>query len=60
MTQTAAERKAKERQRKKEKGFVSKTLWLDQDTIRAISEYKAKFGCTDDEAVNSLIIKALD
>ena len=55
MATTAAERKAAERQRKKQQGLVSKTLWLDQATMRAINEYKTVHNCTDDEAVKQLI-----
>lgn len=59
MASTAAERKAKERQLKKEQGMVLKQVWLLPETIKIIEAYKYKFNGTDEEAINELIKKTL-
>lgn len=59
MAQTAAERKAKERQLKKEQGMVLKQIWLLPETIKIIEKYKDKFDATDEDAINELIKKTL-
>lgn len=58
MAQTAAERKAKERQIKKEQGMVLKQVWLLPEIIQIIEKYKNKFDATDEDAINELIKKA--
>lgn len=56
MAATAAERKAKERQLKKEQGMALKQIWLSADTIKLISQYKSDHKLkSDDEAINALI-----
>ncbi len=60
MASTAAERKAKERQLKKEQGMVLKQVWLLPETIKIIEAYKYKFNGTDEEAINELIKKTLN
>ncbi|MCK4111587.1 hypothetical protein HCY65_11030 [Acinetobacter radioresistens] len=59
MAQTAAERKAKERQLKKEQGMTLKQVWLLPETIKIIEEYKSKFDATDEDAINELIKESL-
>lgn len=59
MASTAAERKAKERQQKKDQGMVLKQVWLLPETIKIIEKYKDKFDATDEGAINELIKKAL-
>jgi len=59
MASTAAERKAKERQIKKDQGMVLKQVWLLPETIQIIEKYKNKFDATDEDAINELIKKAL-
>lgn len=59
MASTAAERKAKERQQKKDQGMVLKQVWLLPETIKIIEKYKDKFDATDEDAINELIKKAL-
>lgn len=58
MASTAAERKAKERQIKKEQGMVLKQVWLLPEIIQIIEKYKNKFDATDEDAINELIKKA--
>lgn len=56
MAQTAAERKAKQRQDMLEKGFVRKDIWLSKENIEAIERYKTKHDLkSNDEAINQLI-----
>ena len=59
MAQNAAERKAKERQLKKEQGMTLKQVWLLPGTIKIIEEYKSKFDATDEDAINELIKESL-
>ena len=59
MASTAAERKAKERQLKKEQGMVLKQVWLLPETIKIIEAYKDKFDGTDEDAINELIKQTL-
>ena len=59
MASTAAERKAKERHLKKEQGMTLKQIWLLPSTIEIIEKYKIDNSCTDEEAINKLINKAL-
>ena len=58
MASTAAERKAKERQIKKDQGMVLKQVWLYPETIQIIEKYKNKFDATDEDAINELIKEA--
>lgn len=60
MASTAAERKAKERQIKKEQGMVLKQVWLRPEIIKIIEEYKENFNATDEDAINELIYKTLN
>ena len=60
MASTAAERKAQERQRKKEQGMVLKQIWLRPETVRIIEEYKERksdkdYKVSDEDAINELI-----
>lgn len=57
MAQTAAERKAKERELKKDQGMKLKQIWLDQETLQIIENYKQSHGCTDEQAIRELIKK---
>ena len=57
---TAAERKAKERQLKKEQGMILKQVWLLPETIKIIEKFKETYDCTDEEAINELIKKTLN
>lgn len=65
MASTAAERKAQERQRKKEQGMVLKQIWLLPETIQIIDKYKKinsnnDYKVSDEDAINELIKKALN
>jgi hypothetical protein len=65
MATTAAERKAQERQRKKEQGMVLKQIWLLPKTVSIIEEYKERNSdkdckVSDEDAINELIKKALN
>ena len=55
MASTAAERKAKERQLKKEQGLVLKSIWFKPEVMRIIEDFKEKHNCTDEDAINELI-----
>jgi NTP pyrophosphatase (non-canonical NTP hydrolase) len=60
MAQTAAERKAKQRQEMLEKGFVRKDLWLSKESLETIEKYKKEHDLkSNDEALNQLL-KALN
>ena len=60
MAQTAAERKAKQRQDMLEKGFVRKDLWLSKESLDLIEKYKIENNLkSNDEAINQLL-KALN
>ena len=59
MAQTAAERKAKQRQDMLEKGFVRKDLWLSKESLEIVDKFKADNELKSiDDAVNELL-KAL-
>lgn len=59
MAQTAAERKAKQRQEMLEKGFVRKDIWLSKESLDLIEKYKIENNLkSSDDAVNELL-KAL-
>ncbi len=60
MASTAAERKAKERQIKKEQGMVLKQVWLRPEIVKIIEKYKEDFNATDEDAINELIYKTLN
>ena len=65
MATTAAERKAQERQRKKEQGMVLKQIWLLPETIQIIEKYKKRnsnndYKVSDEDAINELIKKTLN
>lgn len=55
MTKSAAQRKAAERQRKKEQGLTQKTVWLTYKSIQKLDKIKAEDNCTDDEAINKAL-----
>jgi len=56
MATTAAERKAKQRQEMLEKGFVRKDLWLSEESIRKIEEYKVEHNLKSyDDALNKML-----
>lgn len=64
MASTAAERKQKERDDKREKGMTLKQIWLLPETIKIINDHKAKFSSkdhkvSDEDAINDLIKKSL-
>lgn len=60
MAQTAAERKAKQRQEMLEKGFVRKDIWLSKESLDLIEKYKIENNLkSSDEAINQLL-KALN
>jgi len=60
MAQTAAERKAKQRQEMLEKGFVRKDLWLSKESLDLIEKYKTENNLkSNDDALNQLL-KALN
>ena len=60
MAQTAAERKAKQRQDMLEKGFVRKDLWLSKESLEIVDKFKADNELKSiDDAVNELL-KALN
>ena len=60
MAQTAAERKAKQRQEMLEKGFVRKDIWLSKESLDLIEKYKIENNLkSNDEAINQLL-KALN
>ena len=60
MAQTAAERKAKQRQEMLEKGFVRKDLWLSRESLEIVDKFKADNELKSiDDAVNELL-KALN
>ncbi|MCU4483648.1 hypothetical protein [Acinetobacter ursingii] len=60
MAQTAAERKAKQRQEMLEKGFVRKDLWLSKESLDLIEKYKIENNLkSNDDALNQLL-KALN
>ena len=60
MAQTAAERKAKQRQDMLEKGFVRKDLWLSRESLEIVDKFKADNELKSiDDAVNELL-KALN
>ncbi|EJB8481944.1 hypothetical protein [Acinetobacter baumannii] len=60
MAQTAAERKAKQRQEMLEKGFVRKDLWLSKESLYLIEKYKIENNLkSNDDALNQLL-KALN
>lgn len=57
MAQTAAERKAKQRQEMLEKGFVRKDLWLSKESLDLIEKYKIENNLkSNDEAINQLLM----
>ena len=59
MAQTAAERKAKQRQEMLEKGFFRKDLWLSKESLEIVDKFKADNELKSiDDAVNELL-KAL-
>ena len=59
MAQTAAERKAKQRQDMLEKGFVRKDLWLSRESLEIVDKFKADNELKSiDDALNELL-KAL-
>ena len=59
MAQTAAERKAKQRQEMLDKGFVRKDLWLSKESLDLIEKHKIEHNLkSNDEALNQ-ILKAL-
>ncbi len=56
MAQTAAERKAKQRQEMLEKGFVRKDIWLSKESLETIEKYKIEHDLkSNDEALNQLL-----
>lgn len=56
MAQTAAERKAKQRQEMLEKGFVRKDIWLSKENLDLIEKYKIENNLkSSDDAVNELL-----
>ena len=60
MASTAAERKRKEREEKKEQGMVQKSIWLQPETLKIIENYKEKYSdkdhkVSDEDAINELI-----
>ena len=62
MASTAAERKQKERDDKREKGMTLKQIWLLPETIKIINDYKEKYSSkdhkiSDEDAINDLIKK---
>lgn len=60
MAQTAAERKAKQRQEMLEKGFVRKDFWLSKESLDLIEKYKIENNLkSNDDALNQLL-KALN
>ncbi|ENU35043.1 hypothetical protein [Acinetobacter parvus] len=60
MAQTAAERKAKQRQEMLDKGFVRKDLWLSKESLDLIEKYKTENNLkSNDDALNQLL-KALN
>ena len=60
MAQTAAERKAKQRQEMLDKGFVRKDIWLSKESLDLIEKYKIENNLkSSDEAINQLL-KALN
>ena len=60
MAQTAAERKAKQRQDMLEKGFVRKDLWLSKESLEIVDKFKADNELKSiDDALNELL-KALN
>jgi hypothetical protein len=60
MAQTAADRKAKQRQEMLEKGFVRKDIWLSKENLDLIQKYKIENNLkSSDEAINQLL-KALN
>ena len=60
MAQTAAERKAKQRQEMLEKGFVRKDIWLSKESLDLIEKYKTENNLkSNDDALNQLL-KALN
>ena len=59
MASTAAERKRKEREEKKEQGMVQKSFWLSEDEVKVIESFKQNNELkTNDEALQQ-ILKAL-
>ena len=57
MAQTAAERKAKQRQEMLEKGFVRKDLWLSKENLETIEKHKIEHNLKSiDEALNRLLM----
>lgn len=65
MASTAAERKAQERERKKEQGMVLKQIWLLPETVSIIEKYKERnsgkdYKVSDEDAINELIKKSLN
>ncbi len=60
MASTAAERKRKEREEKKEQGMVQKSFWLSEDEVKVIESFKQNNELkTNDEALQQ-ILKALN
>ena len=62
MASTAAERKRKEREEKKEQGMVQKSIWLQPENLKIIENYKEKHSdkdhkVSDEDAINELINK---
>lgn len=56
MAQTAAERKAKQRQEMLEKGFMRKDIWLSKESLETIEKYKIEHDLkSNDEALNQLL-----
>ena len=59
MASTAAERKRKEREEKKEQGMVQKSFWLSEDEVKVIESFKQNNELkTNDEALQQ-ILKAI-
>ena len=59
MASTAAERKRKEREEKKEQGMVQKSFWLSEDEFKIIESFKQNNELkTNDEALQQ-ILKAI-
>ena len=56
MASTAAERKRKEREEKKEQGMVQKSFWLSEDEVKVIESFKQNNELkTNDEALQQIL-----
>lgn len=61
MASTTAERKAKQRQEKLEKGFIRKDIWLSKESIELIEKFKNENNLKSyDDAVNQLLLKIIN